>query len=79
MITLALCCFYFSAGVGRTGTIIALDVLLQQLQNQRAVGINAFVHKMRLNRPYMVQTEVKIIFIRATTSFLSTSPLPFSW
>ncbi|XP_061911796.1 receptor-type tyrosine-protein phosphatase H isoform X2 [Entelurus aequoreus] len=47
-----------SAGVGRTGTIIALDVLLQQLHRDRKVNINALVHKMRLHRPYMVQTEV---------------------
>ncbi|XP_071319679.1 receptor-type tyrosine-protein phosphatase H-like isoform X2 [Trachinotus anak] len=52
-----------SAGVGRTGTIIALDVLLQQLYKKRAVGINAFVHKMRLNRPYMVQTESQYVFL----------------
>ncbi|XP_030256612.1 receptor-type tyrosine-protein phosphatase H-like isoform X3 [Sparus aurata] len=52
-----------SAGVGRTGTIIALDVLLQQLEKERAVGINAFVHKMRLNRPHMVQTESQYIFL----------------
>ncbi|KAM6896884.1 receptor-type tyrosine-protein phosphatase H [Xenentodon cancila] len=52
-----------SAGVGRTGTIIALDVLLQQLQKERVVGIKAFVHKMRLNRPYMVQTELQYIFL----------------
>ncbi|KAM4524280.1 receptor-type tyrosine-protein phosphatase H-like [Odontesthes bonariensis] len=52
-----------SAGVGRTGTIIALDVLLQQLEKERAVGINAFVHKMRLNRPHMVQTESQYVFL----------------
>ncbi|XP_042363480.1 receptor-type tyrosine-protein phosphatase H-like isoform X2 [Plectropomus leopardus] len=52
-----------SAGVGRTGTIIALDVLLQQLEKERAVGINGFVHKMRLNRPYMVQTESQYVFL----------------
>ncbi|CAI5659062.1 unnamed protein product [Oreochromis niloticus] len=52
-----------SAGVGRTGTIISLDVLLQQLEKEQAVGINAFVHKMRLNRPYMVQTESQYIFL----------------
>ncbi|XP_040923286.1 receptor-type tyrosine-protein phosphatase H-like isoform X7 [Toxotes jaculatrix] len=52
-----------SAGVGRTGTIIALDVLLQQLDKKRAVGINSFVHKMRLYRPYMVQTESQYIFL----------------
>ncbi|XP_044034999.1 receptor-type tyrosine-protein phosphatase H-like isoform X2 [Siniperca chuatsi] len=52
-----------SAGVGRTGTIIALDVLLQQLEKERAVDINAFVHKMRLSRPYMVQTESQYVFL----------------
>lgn len=56
-----------SAGVGRTGTIIALDVLLQQFDKKRTVGINAFVHKMRLSRPHMVQTEVK---------HLQADPLP---
>ncbi|XP_063750225.1 receptor-type tyrosine-protein phosphatase H-like isoform X7 [Eleginops maclovinus] len=52
-----------SAGVGRTGTIMALDVLLQQLEKERAVGINAFVHKMRLSRPHMVQTESQYVFL----------------
>ncbi|XP_041817972.1 receptor-type tyrosine-protein phosphatase beta-like isoform X3 [Chelmon rostratus] len=52
-----------SAGVGRTGTIIALDVLLQQLVKDREVGINAFVHKMRLSRPHMVQTESQYVFL----------------
>ncbi|XP_033467887.2 receptor-type tyrosine-protein phosphatase H-like isoform X1 [Epinephelus lanceolatus] len=52
-----------SAGVGRTGTIIALDVLLQQLAKQRAVGIKGFVYKMRLSRPYMVQTESQYVFL----------------
>ncbi|XP_077959782.1 receptor-type tyrosine-protein phosphatase H isoform X3 [Gasterosteus aculeatus] len=52
-----------SAGVGRTGTIIALDVLLQQLERERAVGINAFVRKMRLSRPHMVQTESQYVFL----------------
>ncbi|KAM6951350.1 receptor-type tyrosine-protein phosphatase H [Aplochiton taeniatus] len=52
-----------SAGVGRTGTIIALDVVLQQLERERAVGIPAFVHKMRLSRPLMVQTESQYVFL----------------
>lgn len=52
-----------SAGVGRTGTIIALDVLLQQLEEERSLGINDFVHKMRLSRPHMVQTESQYIFL----------------
>nr|XP_046233587.1 receptor-type tyrosine-protein phosphatase H-like isoform X3 [Scatophagus argus] len=52
-----------SAGVGRTGTIIALDVLLQQLEKERGVGIKEFVHKMRLNRPHMVQMESQYVFL----------------
>lgn len=57
-----------SAGVGRTGTIIALDVLLQQLDRENAVGVNDFVHRMRLRRPYMVQTEVTGAPPRLTTA-----------
>lgn len=52
-----------SAGVGRTGTIIALDTLLQQMDKEKAVDINGFVYKMRLNRPHMVQTESQYVFL----------------
>lgn len=48
-----------SAGVGRTGTLIALDVLLRQLECEGLVGPFSFVKKMRESRPLMVQTEVK--------------------
>ncbi|KAA0704992.1 Receptor-type tyrosine-protein phosphatase H [Triplophysa tibetana] len=52
-----------SAGVGRTGTLIALDVLLRQLEREKAVGIAEFVQKMRLHRPLMVQTESQYVFL----------------
>ncbi|XP_067101530.1 receptor-type tyrosine-protein phosphatase H-like isoform X1 [Osmerus mordax] len=52
-----------SAGVGRTGTLIALDVTLQQMERERAVGIAAFVHKMRQSRPLMVQTESQYVYL----------------
>lgn len=48
-----------SAGVGRTGTLIALDVLLRQLECEGLVGPFSFVKKMRESRPLMVQTEVR--------------------
>lgn len=47
-----------SAGVGRTGTLIALDVLLRQLECESLVGLFSYVKKMRESRPLMVQTEV---------------------
>ncbi|XP_015255525.1 PREDICTED: receptor-type tyrosine-protein phosphatase H-like, partial [Cyprinodon variegatus] len=52
-----------SDGVGRTGTFIALDVLLQQVVREQAVNIKAFLHKMREHRPHMVQTESQYVFL----------------
>uniref|UniRef100_A0A8C5V4F8 Receptor-type tyrosine-protein phosphatase H n=1 Tax=Microcebus murinus TaxID=30608 RepID=A0A8C5V4F8_MICMU len=52
-----------SAGVGRTGTLIALDVLLRQLECDGFVGPFSFVKKMRESRPLMVQTEAQYIFL----------------
>ncbi|KAL2078501.1 hypothetical protein ACEWY4_026186 [Coilia grayii] len=57
-----------SAGVGRTGTLIALDVLLQQLEREDAVNIGGFVHLMRCHRPRMVQTESQYIFLHQCIS-----------
>ena len=51
--------FLPSAGVGRTGTLIALDVLLRQLECEGLVGPFGYVKKMRESRPLMVQTEVR--------------------
>lgn len=51
--------FFCSAGVGRTGTFIALDRILQQLDSKDAVDIYAAVHDLRLHRVHMVQTEVR--------------------
>ncbi|XP_014830047.1 PREDICTED: receptor-type tyrosine-protein phosphatase H-like [Poecilia mexicana] len=52
-----------SDGVGRTGTFIALDFLLQQLEKQQAVGIKDFLHRMRRHRSHMVQTESQYVFL----------------
>ncbi|XP_036023480.1 receptor-type tyrosine-protein phosphatase H [Onychomys torridus] len=52
-----------SAGVGRTGTLIALDVLLRQLECEGLVGPFSFVKKMRESRPLMVQSEAQYVFL----------------
>ena len=50
--------FYISAGVGRTGTFIAVDHLLQYIRNHDTVNIYQLVLDMREHRVNMVQTEV---------------------
>ncbi|KAM9771865.1 receptor-type tyrosine-protein phosphatase beta isoform 2-T2 [Syngnathus typhle] len=46
-----------SAGVGRTGTFIALDRLLQELDAESGVDVYGCVFDLRLHRQHMVQTE----------------------
>uniref|UniRef100_G3SSF8 Receptor-type tyrosine-protein phosphatase H n=1 Tax=Loxodonta africana TaxID=9785 RepID=G3SSF8_LOXAF len=64
-----------SAGVGRTGTLIALDVLLRQLECEGLLGPFNFVRKMRESRPSMVQTEAQYVFLhQCILRFLQQSP-----
>ncbi|GAB5581512.1 receptor-type tyrosine-protein phosphatase H [Prionailurus iriomotensis] len=65
-----------SAGVGRTGTFIALDVLLRQLERERFVGAFSYVRKMRESRPLMLQTEAQYVFLhQCILQGLQQSPL----
>uniref|UniRef100_A0A8C0DVE8 Receptor-type tyrosine-protein phosphatase beta n=1 Tax=Balaenoptera musculus TaxID=9771 RepID=A0A8C0DVE8_BALMU len=52
-----------SAGVGRTGTFIALDRILQQLDSKDSVDIYGAVHDLRLHRVHMVQTECQYVYL----------------
>ena len=47
-----------SAGVGRSGTVMAIDFCLQQIEKEKVGNVRGFVSKMRDQRNYMVQTEV---------------------
>ena len=47
-----------SAGVGRTGTFIALDTLLQHINDHDWVDIFSIACEMRQQRNHMIQTEV---------------------
>ena len=48
----------FSAGVGRTGTFIAVDYMLQQGPTQRFITIPKLVDELRRQRINMVQSVV---------------------
>ncbi|XP_026462528.1 tyrosine-protein phosphatase 10D-like [Ctenocephalides felis] len=52
-----------SAGVGRSGTFIALDRILQQIRVNDYVDIFGIVWQMRKERVWMVQTEQQYICI----------------
>ena len=49
---------YFSAGIGRTGTFIALDMLTFEGENRGSVDIFDCVAALRSQRCNMVQTKV---------------------
>ncbi|PIK58177.1 putative receptor-type tyrosine-protein phosphatase kappa [Apostichopus japonicus] len=52
-----------SAGVGRTGTFIALYCLMDNLKSEKYINVYEFVEKMRKNRVNMVQTPVQYQFL----------------
>jgi protein tyrosine phosphatase len=49
-----------SAGVGRSGTFIAIDRLLAELRHQEAINVFQLVYEMRKDRVWMVQNEVLV-------------------
>ncbi|XP_008049284.2 receptor-type tyrosine-protein phosphatase eta [Carlito syrichta] len=52
-----------SAGVGRTGTFIAIDRLIYQIENESTVDVYGIVYDLRMHRPLMVQTEDQYVFL----------------
>lgn len=64
-----LSCCYSSAGVGRTGAYIGLDIAFDQAINKAEVNIDTIVRNMRSERCLMVQTVVRAA--SSLESFLS--------
>ena len=62
-----------SAGVGRTGTFITLDYLLERIKNESTIDIHEFVCNLRKQRVLMVQTLVSYQTIRRTGLYANVS------
>ncbi|TRZ02833.1 hypothetical protein DNTS_026705 [Danionella cerebrum] len=54
-----------SAGVGRTGTYISIDAMIESLEAEGRVDIYGYVVKLRRQRCLMVQVEPQYILIHA--------------
>ena len=51
-------CLFFSAGAGRTGCYIVIDIMLDMAEREGVVDIYNCVKALRSRRINMVQTEV---------------------
>ena len=58
-----------SAGVGRSGTFIVLDSMMERMKKVDSLNIFEFVEQMRRKRTNMVQTEVSISYWHIHFSF----------
>ncbi|XP_008546122.1 receptor-type tyrosine-protein phosphatase beta isoform X1 [Microplitis demolitor] len=52
-----------SSGIGRTGTLIAIDIILQHLKDNRKLDVFGTVYRLRQQRINMVQRESQYTFI----------------
>ncbi|KAH0623652.1 hypothetical protein JD844_006649 [Phrynosoma platyrhinos] len=52
-----------SAGVGRTGTFIVIDAMIDMMHAEQKVDVFDFVARIRNQRPQMVQTDMQYSFI----------------
>lgn len=49
----------FSAGVGRTGTYMIIDAMLERVESKKTIDIYSYLTVLRKDRHYMVQTSVR--------------------
>ncbi|XP_072023715.1 receptor-type tyrosine-protein phosphatase epsilon-like [Amphiura filiformis] len=76
-----------SAGVGRTGTFLAIDAMRKMAEAENKVDVLGYATYMRTRRPNMIQTEHQYVFVYETlleaffcgTTQLSVEDVDYRW
>lgn len=68
-----------SAGVGRTGTLIAIDIIIQRLKQEKKINIYELVKQLRTQRVKMVQSLQQYSFIYRTAMALVCDGSSRNW
>ena len=67
-----------SAGVGRTGTLLSVDIALEQAAREGVIDIPSIVTRLREQRMKMVQTHVRTYVCgHICRAVVITTPVPF--
>lgn len=62
-ICVSVCVSTHSAGVGRSGTFIAVHAMMQRLKEKDEINIYEFLYSMRCDRPFMIQNVVSCRYL----------------
>uniref|UniRef100_A0AAF5PM54 Protein-tyrosine phosphatase n=2 Tax=Wuchereria bancrofti TaxID=6293 RepID=A0AAF5PM54_WUCBA len=68
-----------SAGIGRTGTVVAIDTLLSRLWRNQPLNVPQVVKEMRNQRASSVQNEAQYVFIYTTVLDYIKAKLPLKY
>lgn len=61
--TQAPCIVHCSAGIGRTGTVIAIEMGIQRFREGKRVDLSEIVKDLRKKRAQCIQTEVQYLYV----------------